>query len=312
MNAKVLVIAGPTASGKTTLGIQLAKALNGEIVSADSMQVYQSMQIATAQPTKEEMQGVPHHLIAFLEPWEPFSVAKYQSLAFDCINDILSRGKVPILVGGTGLYIDAVVRNTQFLDCEPTSLRAELENELQQKGAEAMLQRLREVDPETAENLHVNDAKRILRALELYESTGCTMSQQRALSHTIGSPYSFCKLLLCAEDRSVLYRRIEQRVDQMLAAGLIQEAKEFFALENASTAKQAIGYKELKPYLDGECTLEEAVDRLKIETRRYCKRQLTWFRRYDDFHTLPIDRMSPQQLFDSALQLCQNFLGENL
>ncbi len=310
MKPKVLVIAGPTASGKTSLGIRLAKALNGEIVSADSMQVYRSMPIATAQPTAEEMQGIPHHLMAFLAPCEPFSVARFQSLALACIHEILSRGKVPILVGGTGLYIDAVVRNTQFLDCEPTPLREKLDADLASLGADAMLQRLREVDPETAASLHVNDSKRILRALELYETTGSTMSQQRAGSHTQESPYSFCKLLLCAEDRAILYQRIEQRVDQMLEQGLLQEAEAFFKLENTSTAKQAIGYKELKPYFDGECSLETAVERLKMETRRYCKRQLTWFRRYDDFFCLPIDRMEPQELFETALLHCQTFLGE--
>ena len=312
MKPNVIVVAGPTASGKTALGIRLAKALDGEIVSADSMQVYRSMPIATAQPTLEEKQGIPHHLMAFLDPWEPFSVAKYQSLAFDCIGDILSRAKVPILVGGTGLYIDAVVRNTRFLDCEPTPVRAELEKELQTDGADALLERLRNVDPETAAALHVNDTKRIIRALELYESTGLTMSEQRAQSHCEESPYAFCKLLLCADDRSVLYRRIDQRVDQMLSDGLLQEAKAFCDLENASTAKQAIGYKELKPYFDGECSLEAAVERLKMETRRYCKRQLTWFRRYDDFLPLPIDRMTSQQLFETALHHCQTFFGVSL
>ena len=310
MKQKVIVIAGPTASGKTSLGIRLAKALGGEIVSADSMQVYRSMPIATAQPTAEEMLGVAHHLIGFLQPSEPFSVAKYQALAFECINGILSRGKMPILVGGTGLYIDAVMQNTQFLACEPTPLRLRLEQELHSYGAEHMLQRLRDIDPETAASLHVNDTKRIIRALELDESTGRTLSEQRAQSHTQDSPYAFCKLLLCADDRAVLYDRIDQRVDKMLAGGLVNEAKAFFALAQAATAKQAIGYKELKPYLDGECSLETAVQRLKTETRRYCKRQLTWFRRYDDFIALPIDRLSPQALYETALQYCQTFLGE--
>ena len=311
MKPKVLVVAGPTASGKTALGVALAKALDGEVVSADSMQVYRGMRIATAQPTLQEMQGVPHHLMAFLDPAEPFSVAKYQALAVSCINDILARGKVPILVGGTGLYIDAVVRNTRFIDCEPTQNRARLERELAEFGAEAMLKRLQEIDPETAATLHTNDSKRILRALELYESTGLTMSEQREQSHVEDSPFAFCKFLLCAEDRQVLYDRINRRVDLMLADGLIGEARRFFSLPTAATAKQAIGYKELKPYLDGVCTLEEATQRLKMETRRYCKRQLTWFRRYDDYHLLYIDRMTPKKLFASALEISESFLGEN-
>lgn len=310
MKPKVLLVAGPTAGGKTALGVKLAKALNGEIVSADSMQVYKGMAIATAQPDEEEKQGVPHHLMAFLDPWEPFSVAKYQALAYNCIREIHSRGKLPILVGGTGLYIDAVVRNTRFLDCEPTLLRAQLEEDLKTLGPQAVYRRLCEVDPETAAGIHVNDAKRILRALELFETTGKTMTDQRVFSHTQESPFDFCKFLLCAADRSVLYARIDRRVDRMLSDGLLDEARAFFSLENASTAKQAIGYKELKPYFDGDCSLEAAVSHLKTETRRYCKRQLTWFRKYDDYHRLFIDLQTPEALFGSALYLSQRFIGE--
>ena len=310
MKGKVLVVAGPTASGKTSLGVQLAKALDGEIVSADSMQVYRGMEVATAQPTAEEMQGIPHHLMGFLEPDEPFSVAKYQSLAFRCIDDILSRGKVPILVGGTGLYIDAVVNNTQFLDSPASSKREELEAQLAAEGAQTMLDRLRAIDPETAQALHINDTKRILRALELYETTGFTISEQRERSHQEESPYLFCKFLLCANDRQYLYDRINCRVDQMLSNGLLEEAKAFFALKKAATSKQAIGYKELYPYLNGECSLEQAIEKLKMETRRYCKRQLTWFRKSTDYMKLEIDLLSPKELILTAKTKSQLFLGE--
>ena len=312
MKGKVLVVAGPTASGKTSLGVRLAKALDGEIVSADSMQVYRGMPIATAQPTEAEKEGVAHHLMGFLSPDAPFSVAKYQALAFQCIEDILSRGKVPILVGGTGLYIDAVVNNTQYLDSPAAPRRETLEAQLAAEGAQAMLERLRKIDPETAKMLHINDTKRIVRALELYEATGMTMSKQRELSHTQESPYAFCKFLLCAKDRQVLYERINRRVDQMLSDGLLEEAKTFFALKNAATSKQAIGYKELYPYLIGECTLEQAAEKLKMETRRYCKRQLTWFRKSADYIRLEIDSLSPEDLFLAAKRQSQLFLGEKL
>ena len=310
MKPKVLIVAGPTASGKTSLGVELAKALEGEVISADSMQVYRRMRIATAQPTREEMQGIPHHLMAVVEPWESFSVAKFQTLATACIRDIHSRGKVPILVGGTGLYIDAILNNTQFLDCEETPLRASLEQELAARGAEALHAQLEKIDPETAAAVHINDTKRILRALELYEATGQTMSQQREQSHTLPSPFAFCGLLLCAEDREILYERINRRVDCMMEDGLLDEARAFFALENAATSKQAIGYKELKPYLDGVCGLQQAVERLKMETRRYCKRQLTWFRRYTGFYRLYLDRMPPGDLLKTARNISQAFLGD--
>ena len=311
MKPSVLVVAGPTASGKTALGVALAKRLGGEVISADSMQIYRHMAIATAAPTKEETQGIAHHLIGFLEPWEPFSAAKYQALCLQRIEEIRSRGKLPILVGGSGLYINTVVDNTSFLDCEPTSFRASLAKQAEKRGGAAMLEELRKVDPETASHLHENDLRRILRALELYYATGETMTRQRDLSHLKESPYAFCILGLDASDRKFLYDRINRRVDLMLEAGLLEEAKAFFNLPQAATAKQAIGYKELAPYFNGTCSLEEAIEKLKMETRRYAKRQLTWFRKRSDVHWLMIDQESKEDLVNHAVKIYEAFLGEN-
>lgn len=308
----VVAVVGPTAGGKSALAVALAKQFDGEIVSADSMQVYRGMPIATAQPTVDEQGGVPHHLIGFLDPDTPFSVAKYQALANQTIRDVLGRGKLPILVGGTGLYIDAVVNNTRFLPDAGTGHRAALQKEMEERGAAALLQTLAEIDPQTAAKLHVSDEKRIIRALEVYYETGLTMTQQRAQSHRQPADFRFCLLGLTAQDRQVLYDRIDRRVDRMLADGLLDEARRFFAAGHVPTAKQAIGYKELKPYLDGAEPLESAVERLKRETRRYAKRQLTWFRRNPDIHWLYIDRDTPAQLLDAGGRIINRFLGDTL
>lgn len=296
------VIVGPTASGKTSLSIELAKKLNGEIVSADSMQIYKKMDIATAKPTAEEMQNIPHHLIDFLEPGEEFSVALYKEKAINAIEDILSRGKLPIVVGGTGLYVDTLIKNTEFLDYEKSDIRCRLEKRDEAEGTQKLLDELTEIDPESARKLHLNDAKRIIRALEVYYSTGKTISEQCALSHLNESPYDWCVICLDATDRQFLYDRINLRVDIMLNLGLIDEAKAFFSSEISSTAKQAIGYKELKAYLDGLVPLEQATEKLKMETRRYAKRQLTWFRRYEDINWLYIDTLSKEELLAAALK----------
>lgn len=308
----VIAVVGPTAGGKTALAVELAKRMNGEIISADSMQVYRGMPIATAQPTKKERCGVPHHLIGFLDPGTPFSVAKYQALAFEKIRDILSRDKLPFLVGGTGLYIDAVIRNTRFLPDAGNAHRAELQARMNREGAAALLKTLSEIDPQTAEKLHEGDEKRIIRALEVYYETGLTMTQQKAQSHLVPGDFRFCTLGLTAMDRQVLYDRINRRVDRMLTDGLLQEAQSFFQSGYAPTAKQAIGLKELKPYLDGEEPLDAAVDRLKRETRRYAKRQLTWFRRYDDIHWLYIDKDDEAQRIANACQIIERFLGDEV
>ena len=299
----VAVVVGPTASGKTSLGIEIAKRLDGEIVSADSMQIYKNMDIATAKPTAEELSQVKHHLISFLDPGEDFSVAKYKIIATQAIDDILLKGKLPVVVGGTGLYIDTLVKNTEFLDYEKNSIREELEKRVENEGIEALYNELMKIDSTAAKRLHINDNKRIIRALEVYYSTGETITHQCEVSHLNESKYRFCIIGLNAQNRQYLYDRINLRVDLMLKDGLIEEAIRFFALNLGSTAKQAIGYKELKPYLDGLVPLEDAVEKLKMETRRYAKRQLTWFRRNDSINWLSVDAMTKEELSDRACQI---------
>ena len=303
-----VALVGPTASGKSSLAVKIAKHLTGEVVSADSMQIYKHMDIATAKVTAEEMQGVPHHLIDFVEPWESFSVAEYKALALSCIDDIVRRGKLPVLAGGTGFYVDTVINNTSFLDYEKTDIRKKLLLRAESEGIEALWNELSKVDKESAEKIHKNDLKRIVRALELYDTTGRTMTEQRRLSHLEESGYSFCIIGLTAENRQFLYDRIDRRVDLMLKNGLLEEARSFFELEHSQTAKQAIGYKELKPYFDGVLTLEEATENLKRETRRYAKRQLSWFRRNENINWLYIDKESEETLFIKSLEIIENFI----
>ncbi len=302
----VVVVLGPTASGKTSLGIEIAEKFGGEIVSADSMQIYENMDIATAKPTPDEQARVRHHLIGFVPMGEGFSVAKYKEKATEAIEDILSRGKLPVVVGGTGFYIDTLVKNTEFFDYEDSDIRAKLEARLEKEGIDALYAELSEIDPETAGRLHINDTKRILRALEVYYLTGKTISEQDELSHLNESKYSWCLIGLRAEDRQFLYDRINLRVDKMFTEGLIEEAESFFDSEVSSTAAQAIGYKELKPYLDGLVSLDEATEKLKMETRRYAKRQLTWFRRNKEIHWLNIDRLTADELISEAGRIVEN------
>ena len=285
----VVVILGPTASGKSSLAVEIAKKLNGEVVSADSMQIYTGMNIATAKPTSEEMQGIRHHLLDFLSPGENFSVAKYKSLCEKALDDILKRGKLPIICGGTGLYIDSVIQNTQFIDASSDEIRQMLYKRADDEGIEKLFDELKEIDPKSASLLSLSDKKRIIRALELYYSSGITKTQQNELSHLEKSKYNFCIIGLDASDRNVLYDRIEKRVDEMVEKGLVKEAEEFFSKPISSTAKQAIGYKELKPFLDGKASLDSCIDRLKTETRHYAKRQLTWFRKNSLINRIYID-----------------------
>ena len=304
MNKKtVIVIAGPTASGKTSLSIGIAKKIGGEIVSADSMQIYKDMDIATAKPTEAEMQGIPHHLISIVESDKSFSVAAYKERAIETIADIFCRGRIPVVVGGTGLYIDTLVNNTTFFDFDKSDQREKLQMRLQNEGIEKLFDELKSVDPETAERLHINDTKRILRALEVYYSTGKTISLQAELSHENESQYNWLIIGLTAENRDVLYDRINRRVDIMLDDGLIEEAKTFFSSEKSSTAKQAIGYKELKGFFDGSISLEEATENLKRETRRYAKRQLTWFRRNKNINWINIDNKTSEEVLTEALAI---------
>jgi len=286
------IIAGPTASGKTSLAIALAKRHNGEIVSADSMQIYEGLHIGTARPLVEEQEGIPHHLMGFAPLSHAFSVAEYCRLAHDTIVDIAARGKCPILCGGTGLYIGAVADNLQFSDEPPRedrALRTRLQARAASEGGAVLLKELADIDPETAARLHKNDTGRIVRALELYALTGRTVTEQNRLSRTIPSPYRTGFIVLDVRDRDYLYSRIDRRVELMLEAGLLEEAEQVLHSPYAPTAMQAIGYKELSPYFAGELTLEQAVDNLKRGTRRYAKRQLSWFRHVEGAHRLFID-----------------------
>ncbi|MBR2079364.1 MAG: tRNA (adenosine(37)-N6)-dimethylallyltransferase MiaA [Clostridia bacterium] len=307
MNKKtVIVIVGPTASGKTSLSIEIAKKMQGEIISADSMQIYKEMDIATAKPTLEEMQGIPHHLMGFLEPTENFSVADFKEKALGIIEDIFERGKQPIVAGGTGFYVDTLIKNTTFFDFDKNEKRNELSDRLEKEGIEKLYDELKEVDPASAEKLHINDIKRILRALEVYYSTGKTITLQSELSHENESEHNWFIIGLTAENREILYDRINRRVDIMLDNGLLDEAEKFFSSEKSGTSKQAIGYKELKPYLDGEATLEEVTESLKRETRRYAKRQLTWFRRNPDINWIDISELSNEEILKKAFDLLEN------
>lgn len=305
---KIAVIAGPTASGKTALAAEVAKRLHGEVVCADSMQIYRGMNIATAKPTIDEMQGVPHHIVDFLEPSEAFSVADYVELAHKVISDISSRGSLPIICGGTGLYIDSLTENIAFQQTvSETPVRSELKALAAEKGNAYLLEILREIDPECAARLHENNINRIIRAIEVYRTTGVTMSEQIRLSRQSGSPYSVCRICLDYRDRSVLYDRIDRRVDIMLENGLLDEAEKVLSDGTLKTARQAIGYKELAPYFSGELPLSECIDNLKRSTRRYAKRQLTWFRRNPDANWLYPDELG-SELVGRAVGIIDNFL----
>lgn len=284
---KVIVVCGPTASGKTALAVELAKLYNGEVVSADSMQIYKDMDVASAKATLEEQQGIPHHLMGFLDPAESFSVADFVKLCDEAVRDILSREKTPIICGGTGLYISSFVDNITFDDSEQDyEFRERMRKFAAENGAAALLDKLREVDPETAATLHENNIGRIIRALEVYETTGHTISQAKAMSRKNPSPYEFIMMTIVYENRERLKERINRRVDIMMENGLLDEARECFAQTNRPTAAQAIGIKELYPYLRGERELADCVEELKLRTRQYAKRQMTWFRR--DERILPI------------------------
>lgn len=300
----IVSVVGPTASGKTRLAVDICKAIDGEVVSCDSMQIYKNMNIATAKPDADEMDGIPHHMIDFLSPDQKFSVASYCEKAKKCIEDINDRGNVPVITGGTGLYYSSLVDNVSFSDeTDDTSLREELTQRLKSDGAQALLDELYKIDPQTAQQLHPNNSGRIVRALEVYYKSGMTMSEQKRLSR-LGDKMYNCKAIgLDAKDRQFLYDRINRRVDDMLSRGLLEEAKRFLAENPGKTSGQAIGYKELKPYFEDQLTLDEAVENLKMETRRYAKRQLTWFRRDKRINWLYIDEMSYEELLEKALKI---------
>ena len=276
----VLAVVGPTASGKTALGIALAQAYGGEIVSADSMQIYRGMDIATAKPTPEELAAVPHHLIGFLPPEQSFSVADYVDAARRVIWDIHSRGKLPVVVGGTGLYVTSLLEHVQFAQIpRDDAVRAALQAQTAQEGTAGLYAQLCQVDPDSAACIHPNNVPRLVRAMEVYRLTGKPLSAFKAESRLEPSPSRTLWLGLCYPDRQQLYDRIDRRVDQMVQQGLVQEAAAAYAAGGMGTAAAAIGYKELIPYLEGQGTLEDCIARIKQETRRYAKRQMTWFRK---------------------------------
>ncbi len=275
---KIICLVGPTASGKTGLGVELAKQLNGEVISADSMQIYCDMHIASAAPDQSETEGVPHHLVEFLPYGSTFTVADYVKAAREKINEIAYRGKNPIIVGGTGLYINSLVNNVEFIESETDlKLRERITEEFDRVGGEEMLERLFEIDPDTAQKLHSNDKRRIIRAFEIYESTGNTKSFNDEQSIQNESPYASLMIGITYRDREKLYERINARVDIMLQNGLLDEAEAAYSKNLGGGAVQAIGHKEFFDYFRGEITLPEAVENLKRSTRRYAKRQLTWF-----------------------------------
>lgn len=304
---KTVFVAGATASGKTELAIKLAKRFNGEIVSADSMQIYKGIHIASAAPDTEEMQGIPHYMLEFLKPDDSFSVAEYVEKARAYVKDIARRGKLPIVAGGTGLYINSLADNISYIE-EKTDgkLRRELEERFENIGAEQMLKELKEIDPETAARLHLNDKKRIIRAFEVYRLTGKTVTEQNKLSKQGDALIDPCIIEITYRDREKLYDRINRRVDKMLQSGLAEEARA--ALQNtAGGAYQAIGHKELSGYISGDMSLKEAAEKLKMQTRRYAKRQLTWFRRDERINRIYADET--EDVFSAAEKITEKFLG---
>lgn len=280
---KLIVLTGPTAVGKTALSIQLAKRIEGEIVSADSMQVYKYMDIGSAKITREEMEGVSHHLIDVLDPDEEFHVYRFQEMAKEAIKGIYERGHLPILVGGTGFYIQALVYDIAFGEEDHSAIRERLENTAREKGSAYLYEYLEKVDPDSAKIIHPNNQKRMIRALEFYELNGTPISEHNKRERQKESPYDFCYFVL-NDDRELIYQKIDQRVDEMLANGLVEEVRTLkeMGFQKDMVSMQGLGYKEILSYLDGECTLDEAVYLIKRDTRHFAKRQLTWFKRERD------------------------------
>lgn len=310
MPPKILVICGPTASGKTALAVELALRHHGEVVSADSMQIYRRMDIGTAKPTREEMRGVPHHMLDVADPEEDFSVARYVDMAAKCVDDILSRGKLPILAGGTGLYIDSLLSGRTFAPFQPDSpLRGQLEEQLRREGGAAMLARLAQVDPDSAARLHPNDEKRIIRALEVYQSTGKTITQHNLETQAIPPRYDALTLALAFERREDMWSRIDRRVDQMMDQGLVAEVQGLLdsGVPAKCTAMQAIGYKEMAAALLSGGDVRSAAEEIQLRSRQYAKRQLTWFRRNKAARWLLWGR---EPDFEAALQTSTEYMEE--
>ena len=306
----LICIAGPTASGKTALSIALAKVLGGEIVSCDSMQVYKRMNIGTAKPTFDEMDGIVHHMLSVAEPWEDFSVGKYCAMATPIVDDILERGKTAIIVGGTGLYMDALIRGNTFAPVPSTGCRERLEALAASAGIEAVIEKLRAVDPESAERLHPSDQKRIIRAMEVYLETGETISEHNRKTQEIPPRYNPVWFALEDADRATLYERIDRRVEVMLQQGLLAEIRALLAegVPEKCTAMQAIGYKEFVDVLQGRSTIESATALVQQASRNYAKRQLTWFRRNPNMHWLRREAGDGnKEILAKALQILTEF-----
>lgn len=305
----LIFVVGPTASGKTGLGVKLAKHYNAEVISADSMQIYKGISIASAAPTADETEGINHRMVEFLNLTDSFTVADYAEKARREIDSVFKSGKNCIVVGGTGLYINALADNIEFFhEEENTSLRAELEAEMQEKGAESMLELLASFDPVIAAKLHPNNKRRIIRAIEVYRLTGKTFTELNENSKKNENPYNPIMLGITFKDRQKLYDRIEKRIDIMLEKGLLEEARKYLSLESGSGAAQAIGHKELSGYLRGECSLEEAVENLKRSTRRYAKRQLTWFNKDERINWIYADETD--NILDTAIKITEREMAK--
>lgn len=306
----IICIAGPTASGKTALAVELAKELNGEVVSCDSMQVYKRMDIGTAKPTAEEMQGIPHHMLDVAQAWEDFSVSRYCAQAAPIVDDIIARGRTAIIAGGTGLYMDSLIRGNDFAPFPSTGVREALEKRAEAEGTQSLLAELAQVDPESAGRLHPSDRKRIIRALEVYRETGITITEHNRRTREIPPKYRPIWLGLDFSDRAALYRRIDRRVEAMLEAGLLEEIRSLLesGVPETCTAMQAIGYKEFLPVLRGERALCDAAAEVCQSSRRYAKRQLTWFRRNQAIHWIVREEdEAPEEIIRQARQILQEF-----
>lgn len=309
----MLAVVGPTASGKSDLAVYLCKRYGGEVVSCDSMQIYKKMNIGTAKPTESEMQGVSHHLIDFVEPGTEYSVSDYAHDAEKCVNELCSRGVIPVFCGGTGLYIDTFLSGISLSDFEnDPDVRKRLEDEFSHDGIDGIYSRLMQADPEIANSIDVNNTKRVIRALEVYETTGITMTEWNRRSKENAKKKDCLVIGLDYEDRQKLYDRIDKRVDMMLEMGLLSETKTLFdeGLLCTKTASQAIAYKEFMPYFDGSDSLENCIETLKRNSRRYAKRQLTWFRRNKDIQWIFRDGKSIEDVLAAAFSLADNYLSE--
>jgi len=306
----IICIAGPTASGKTALAVALAKELNGEVVSCDSMQIYRSMDIGTAKPSADEREGIPHHMIDVAAPDEDFSVSRYCEMASPIVDDIIARKKTAIIAGGTGLYMDSLIKGNAFAPFPSTGMREKLEEQADREGMEPMLELLRSIDPDAAARLHLSDRKRIIRALEVYYETGETITAHNLKTQAIPPKYNPLWLGLDFADRGELYRRIDLRVDIMLQQGLVEEIQALLAkgIPAKCTALQAIGYKEFVAALEGQCSIEEAAEEVKKASRHYAKRQLTWFRRNKNIHWLTRAAGEPtEEIICRARQIINEF-----